>query len=100
MVYESLTTASRSGRDGRNRWCGALTPREGCRKVGGGAEGNRTPDLDIANVALSQLSYCPTVALVAARPDYGYPCPTCQAAARSRISLFPARQPSLARKSG
>jgi hypothetical protein len=25
----------------------------------GGAEGDRTPDLDIANVALSQLSYCP-----------------------------------------
>ena len=25
----------------------------------GGAEGNRTPDLDIANVALSQLSYSP-----------------------------------------
>ena len=25
----------------------------------GGAEGNRTPDLDIANVALSQLSYGP-----------------------------------------
>jgi hypothetical protein len=28
--------------------------------VNGGAEGNRTPDLDIANVALSQLSYGPT----------------------------------------
>ena len=25
----------------------------------GGAEGNRTPDLDNANVALSQLSYSP-----------------------------------------
>ena len=25
----------------------------------GGAEGNRTPDLDVANVALSQLSYGP-----------------------------------------
>ena len=25
----------------------------------GGAEGNRTPDLDIANVALSRLSYGP-----------------------------------------
>src|SRR5579863_5524991 len=25
----------------------------------GGAEGDRTPDLDIANVALSQLRYCP-----------------------------------------
>ncbi len=30
-----------------------------CRKAGGGAAGNRTPDLDIANVALSQLSYGP-----------------------------------------
>lgn len=29
------------------------------RKRGGGAEGNRTPDLVIANDALSQLSYCP-----------------------------------------
>ena len=26
------------------------------KRVNGGAEGNRTPDLDIANVALSQLS--------------------------------------------
>ena len=26
----------------------------------GGAEGDRTPDLDIANVALSQLSYGPS----------------------------------------
>ena len=25
----------------------------------GGAEGDRTPDLGIANAALSQLSYCP-----------------------------------------
>tara|TARA_B100000029_G_scaffold500047_1_gene571201 strand:+ start:231 stop:542 length:312 start_codon:yes stop_codon:yes gene_type:complete len=29
-----------------------------CRAIGG-AEGDRTPDLDIANVALSQLSYGP-----------------------------------------
>ncbi len=29
------------------------------KRVSGGAEGNRTPDLDIANVALSQLSYGP-----------------------------------------
>lgn len=28
----------------------------------GGAEGDRTPDLDIANVALSQLSYGPDAA--------------------------------------
>ena len=27
--------------------------------ISGGAEGNRTPDLDVANVALSQLSYGP-----------------------------------------
>ena len=27
----------------------------------GGAEGDRTPDLDIANVALSQLSYGPII---------------------------------------
>ena len=27
----------------------------------GGAEGDRTPDLDIANVALSQLSYGPSL---------------------------------------
>ena len=38
-------------------------PREArSAKQGGGAEGDRTPDLDIANVALSQLSYCPTFA--------------------------------------
>jgi hypothetical protein len=30
-----------------------------CLKTIGGAEEDRTPDLDIANVALSQLSYCP-----------------------------------------
>ncbi len=34
-----------------------LNPQRG---VGGGAEGNRTPDLVIANDALSQLSYSPT----------------------------------------
>ena len=28
-------------------------------RVSGGAEGDRTPDLGIANAALSQLSYCP-----------------------------------------
>ncbi len=33
----------------------------GCRKAGGGAEGNRTPDLLIANEALSQLSYSPAL---------------------------------------
>ena len=30
-----------------------------CREAGGGAEGNRTPDLRIANATLSQLSYGP-----------------------------------------
>jgi len=29
------------------------------KRVIGGAEGDRTPDLVIANDALSQLSYCP-----------------------------------------
>ncbi len=29
-------------------------------RVGGGAEGNRTPDLRIANATLSHLSYGPT----------------------------------------
>lgn len=31
----------------------------------GGAEGDRTPDLGIANAALSQLSYCPSFLEVA-----------------------------------
>ncbi len=30
----------------------------------GGAEGNRTPDLNVANVALSQLSYGPIEGMV------------------------------------
>jgi hypothetical protein len=34
--------------------------RKKTRKKNGGAEENRTPGLDIANVALSQLSYGPT----------------------------------------
>ncbi len=39
----------------------------------GGAEGNRTPDLDIANVALSQLSYGPiNVERTRARPKARY----------------------------
>jgi hypothetical protein len=45
---------------------------------GGGAEGNRTPDLLIANEALSQLSYSPIagyltsrMTLVARRPNDG-----------------------------
>ncbi len=34
----------------------------------GGAEGNRTPDLLIANEALSHLSYSPTVHAINIRP--------------------------------
>ncbi len=37
----------------------------------GGAEGNRTPDLYIANVALSQLSYCPFAADLGGRNMWG-----------------------------
>jgi hypothetical protein len=40
------------------RAAGGLPP-EARRAKGGGAEGNRTPDLVIANDALSQLSYGP-----------------------------------------
>jgi integrase len=38
---------------------GALAALVCSPKGDGGARGDRTPDLDIANVALSQLSYCP-----------------------------------------
>ncbi len=41
--------------------------REKAENQGGGAEGNRTPDLLIANEALSQLSYSPV-------PRAGGPC--------------------------
>jgi hypothetical protein len=34
---------------------------EGIRQKNGGDEGDRTPDLGIANAALSQLSYIPTI---------------------------------------
>ena len=37
----------------------------------GGAEGNRTPDLDVANVALSQLSYGPVIGIAPAGPERG-----------------------------
>ena len=37
----------------------------------GGAEGDRTPDLDIANVALSQLSYGPMSGVGPARAERG-----------------------------
>ena len=36
---------------------------EGQKEKVGGADGNRTHDLQIANLALSQLSYCPTLPL-------------------------------------
>ena len=42
-------------------------------RIDGGAEGNRTPDLVIANDALSQLSYGP-VFRVPARPGFGSAC--------------------------
>ena len=31
------------------------------REINGGAEETRTPDPHVANVVLSQLSYCPTI---------------------------------------
>ena len=37
------------------------------RKVNGGAEGDRTPDLRIANATLSQLSYGPMMRRLSAR---------------------------------
>ena len=40
-------------------------------KIFGGAEGNRTPDLDVANVALSQLSYGPVIGIAPAGPERG-----------------------------
>src|SRR5690348_15569787 len=53
----------------------------------GGAEGDRTPDLDIANVALSQLSYCP--ARVARNMGRG--CADCQGGPATSALLAPAR---------
>ena len=46
----------------------------------GGAEGDRTPDLRIANATLSQLSYGPIASgPCAGRADYGDGAPGCQA---------------------
>ena len=42
---------------------------------GGGAEGNRTPDLLIANEALSQLSYSPIAGYAATLTDAGREAP-------------------------
>ena len=55
----------------------------------GGAEGDRTPDLRIANATLSQLSYGPQNSLVrtaSGRRDYGYRLPDCQARGRRTFS--------------
>ena len=58
--------SSRGSEDGRENThgCGRhkKVPRGAIikRKRDGGAEEDRTPDLRIANAALSQLSYCPT----------------------------------------
>ena len=49
----------------RNSPDGFGTPMQRAMRNGGGAEGNRTPDLLIANEALSQLSYSP-------EPDRGF----------------------------
>src|SRR5438477_4697149 len=57
----------------RKRWRGQLRRPDGH----GGAEGDRTPDLLIANEALSQLSYGP----VRRGPDYGWGLRSCQARA-------------------
>ena len=48
---------------------GSKTPTE--FSGAGGAEGNRTPDLDIANVALSQLSYGPMSGVDPAQAERG-----------------------------
>ena len=51
----------------------------------GGAEEDRTPDLSVANAALSQLSYGPTVSTPDDKPwgssgaDNGFGTPLCQA---------------------
>ena len=51
----------------------------------GGAEEDRTPDLSVANAALSQLSYGPTVSPRALKlpgssaADNGFETPVCQA---------------------
>src|SRR5437867_13378517 len=55
----------------RKRWRGQLRRPDGH----GGDEGDRTPDLLIANEALSQLSYGP----VRRGPDYGWGLRDCQA---------------------
>ena len=53
LPQHRATLAIRSGRIRRSGW-----------KVIGGAEGDRTPDLIIANDTLSQLSYCPAPRLM------------------------------------
>src|SRR5438270_11088905 len=55
--------------------------RDGSSEIGGGAEGDRTPDLRIANATLSQLSYGPMafVAPLRGAADYGDRATACQA---------------------
>jgi hypothetical protein len=55
----------------------------------GGAEGDRTPDLRIANATLSQLSYGPIAQfeLFAGRPNYGERVAPCQAATLPKRDL-------------
>lgn len=61
----------------------------------GGAEGDRTPDLRIANAALSQLSYCPEewprILCMAARESTTIPRPLHFCAKHREISLFSPR---------
>jgi hypothetical protein len=60
----------------------------------GGAEGDRTPDLRIANATLSQLSYGPV-----ARDDYGQAGARCQGEPRA-VRARPAFRPRLADPAG
>ena len=62
----------------------------------GGAEGDRTPDLLIANEALSQLSYGP----VRRGPDYGCGLHGCQAWGGLRPAATLARVPARHSSSG
>src|SRR5437762_13803876 len=73
----------------RKRWRGQLRRPDGH----GGAEGDRTPDLLIANEALSQPSYGP----VRRGPDYGCGLHGCQArAACGRLAVSRGRLSSRA----
>ncbi len=73
----------------RRAWCGyAASPRrssQGMLPAAGGAEGNRTPDLVIANDALSRLSYGPAESACGGREM------SCQAATPAVLRATPAR---------